>query len=150
MSVGNSEERIWLAKYRAYTLASLGSTLKPRHSQKTNMEGKIIGNRTRPFAYTFRATDKERQIIDEKIKQSGLTMTEFVIRAITDKSITVVENAGEILTELKRQGNNLNQAVRNYYCDNGTGAELDSCVRKLKELYSVLIAAIDGKNNAAS
>ena len=39
-------------------------------------------------------------------------MTEFVIRAITDKPITVVENVGEILTELKRQGNNLNQAVR--------------------------------------
>ncbi len=39
-------------------------------------------------------------------------MTEFVIRAITDKPITVVESAGEILSELKRQGNNLNQAVR--------------------------------------
>ena len=77
--------------------------------------GKIIGNRTRPFAYTFRATDKERQIIDEKIKQSGLTMTEFVIRAIKDKPFTVIENAGELLVELKRQGNNLNQAVRNNY-----------------------------------
>ena len=55
-------------------------------------------------------------------------MTEFIIRAITGKPINVVENAGEILTELKRQGNNLDQAVRNYYCDNDTGAELDSCV----------------------
>ncbi len=77
-------------------------------------------------------------------------MTEFILRAIMDKPITVVENAGEILTELKRQGNNLNQAVRNYYCDNDTRAELDSCVRKLKELYGVLIAAMDGKKDAAS
>ena len=77
-------------------------------------------------------------------------MTEFVIRAITNKPITVVENAGEILTELKRQGNNLNQAVRNYYCDNDTRAELNSCVSKLKELYKSVIAAMGGTNNAAT
>lgn len=139
--VGNSEERIWLAKYRRQAVASLGSTLRPRINEQG---GKIIGNRTRPFAYTFRATDKERQIIDEKIKQSGLTMTEFVIRAITGKPITVVDDAGEILTELKRQGNNLNQAVRNYYYDNDMRAELSSCVSKLKELYKSLIAAVGG------
>ncbi len=77
-------------------------------------------------------------------------MTEFVIRAITDKPITVVESAGEILSELKRQGNNLNQAVRNYYCDNDTRAELDLCVSKLKELYKSLVMAIGGTNNAAT
>ena len=77
-------------------------------------------------------------------------MTEFVIRAITDKHITVVENAGEILTELKRQGNNLNQAVRNYYCDNDTRAELNSCISKLKELYKSLVLAMGGTSNATS
>lgn len=117
---------------------------------KNEQGGIIISNRKRPFAYTFRATDKERQIIDEKLKQSGLTMTEFVIRAITDKSVTVVENAGEILTELKRQGNNLNQAVRNYYYDNDTRADLQSCVKELKQTYKSLVVAIGGASNAAS
>lgn len=110
----------------------------------TNKEGKFIGNRTRPFAYTFRATDKERQIIDVKIKQSGLTMTEFVIRAIMDKPIIVVENTGEILTELKRQGNNLNQAVRNYYCDNDTRTELLSCVKDLRQTYKSIVTVMGG------
>ena len=32
--------------------------------------------------------------------------------ALTDKPVTVIPNGGEILQELKRQGNNLNQAVR--------------------------------------
>lgn len=77
-------------------------------------------------------------------------MTEFVIRAITNKSITVIENAGEILTELKRQGNNLNQAVRNYYCDNDTRAEIQACVKELKETYQSIIAVIEGTSNAAS
>lgn len=129
--------------------SSLESALRP-HIKQNERGGIIIGNRTRPFAYTFRATDKERQIIDEKIKQSGLTMTEFVIRAITDKSITVVENVGEILTELKRQGNNLNQAVRNYYCDNDMRGELNLCVFRLKELYKSLIVAMGETSNAAT
>lgn len=106
--------------------------------------GKIIGNRTRSFAYTFRATDKERQIIDEQIKQSGLTMTEFVIRAIKDKPITIIENAGEILTELKRQGNNLNQAVRNNYYGIETEWELKDCIGELKKLYRKIAIAVGG------
>ena len=77
-------------------------------------------------------------------------MTEFVIRAITDKLVIVVENVGEILTELKRQGNNLNQAVRNYYYDNDMRAELNLSVSKLKELYKSMIAAMGGTNNAST
>ena len=57
---------------------------------------------------------------------------------------------GEILTELKRQGNNLNQAVRNYYYDNDTRAELLSCVKDLRQTYKTIIAAMGGANNAAS
>lgn len=56
-------------------------------------------------------------------------MTEFVIRAITGKPIVVVEHASELLAELKRQGNNLNQAVRNGYY--GIDTE-----REIKKLYS--------------
>lgn len=48
-------------------------------------------------------------------------MTAFVIRAITEKPITVIENGTEILAELKRQGNNLNQITRNSY--NGLATE---------------------------
>ncbi len=77
-------------------------------------------------------------------------MTEFVIRAITGKPITVVENAGEILIELKRQGNNLNQMVRNCYYDNDTRAEMQSCVKVLKETYKSIIAVIEGEKECRS
>lgn len=77
-------------------------------------------------------------------------MTEFVIRTITDKPITVVESVGEIIAELKRQGNNLNQAVRNYYCDNDTRAELLSCVKALRQAYKSIVTAMSGTSNAAS
>ena len=51
-------------------------------------------------------------MIDEKLKASGLTMTEFIIRAITGKPDVSIPNVGEIVTELKRQGNNLNKLAK--------------------------------------
>lgn len=71
-------------------------------------------------------------------------MTEFVIRSITDKSITVIENGSEILAELKRQGNNLNQAVRNSYNGLATEEEIRSCIAELKKLYRRITIAIGG------
>ena len=59
-------------------------------------------------------------------------MTEFIIRAITGKPIVVVEHASELLAELKRQGNNLNQAVRNGYYGIDTEREIKSCIAELK------------------
>lgn len=69
-------------------------------------------------------------------------MTDFIIRTITGKSVTVIENAPELLTELKRQGNNLNQAVKNYYFDNSTKEQILSCVDKLKEVYKSVLTAV--------
>ena len=67
------------------------------------MGGNVIENRTRPFAYTFRTNEKEKNLIDKAISASGLTMREFVIRAIINKPVIVIERGGEILAELKRK-----------------------------------------------
>ena len=68
-------------------------------------------------------------------------MTAFVIRAITEKPITVIENGTEILAELKRQGNNLNQITRNSLA---TEKEIRSCIDELKKLYGKISVAIGG------
>lgn len=110
-----------------------------------NEEGENnIGNRTRPFAYTFRANENEKNLIDKAISASGLTMREFVIRAIINKLVIVIERGGEILAELKRHGNNLNQAVRNNYYGSNTEREIKSCIADLKELYRKISVAAGG------
>ena len=101
-------------------------------------------NRNRPYAYTFRATEREREIIDEKLKASGLTMTDFIIKAITEKSVIVFENAGETLNELKRQGNNLNQLVKNNYYGMAMKRELSDCIAELKSAYKAIVNAVGG------
>ena len=72
-------------------------------------------------------------------------MREFVIRAITNKAIIVIEQGGEILAELKRQGNNLNQAVRNNYNGKDTEREIKSCIAELKKLYRKISETAGGE-----
>ena len=67
-----------------------------------------------------------------------------MIRSIIDKPITVIKSGNEILAELKRQGNNLNQAVKNNYNGLATEEELKSCIVELKRLYRKISIAIGG------
>ena len=70
-----------------------------------------------------------------------------------DMSLSIGQNAGyinsiesgkEISAELKRQGNNLNQAVKNIYFGDITEQELLSVVDDCKSLYRRLSSAIGG------
>lgn len=126
-----------------FQIASLGDTPNTPNDKKRK-GGESIGRRTRPFAYNFRASEQEKNLIDRAIEKSGLTITEFVIRSITDKPITVMENGNEILAELKRQGNNLNQVVRNSYNGLATEEEIRSCIAELKKLYRKISIAMGG------
>ena len=89
-------------------------------------------------------TEEEKELIDGKVKASGLSKTDFLIKALSDKPIVCIDNGAEILIELKRQGNNLNQAVKSNYFGKATESELLSAVGKCKEVYSAIIAAIGG------
>ncbi len=71
-------------------------------------------------------------------------MTDFLIRSITEKQITVIKNGNEILAELKRQGNNLNQVARNNYNGIVTEEEIKECIKSLKELYRKISIVIGG------
>lgn len=92
----------------------------------------------------FRANENEKNLIDKAISASGLTMREFIIRAIINKPVIVIERGGEILAELKRHGNNLNQAVMNNYYGLNTEREIKSCIADLKELYRKISVASGG------
>lgn len=126
-----------------FQIASLGETPNTPNNKKIK-GGKIIGNRIRQFAHNFRASEQEKNLIDSAIVKSGLTITDFVIRSIIDKPITVIENGNEILAELKRQGNNLNQVARKSYNGLATEEEIKACIKSLKELYRKISIAIGG------
>jgi hypothetical protein len=72
-------------------------------------------NKKRPKQITFRASQEEYKIIQTKIKKSGLKQQDFLLNMAMEKEIVFVEGLTELLTEVKRQGNNLNQLTRKLY-----------------------------------
>ena len=101
-------------------------------------------NRALAYAYSFRVSADEKQLLDEKVTASGLNRTDYLIRALSDKPIVSIASGNEILAELKRQGNNLNQAVKNNYFGDITEQELLSVVDECKSLYKRISSAIGG------
>ena len=80
-------------------LASLGEMLSPKTPLQTKKQlfggttiEKKTAKRNRPITYSFRVSERERRIIDEKVKTSGLSRTDFLIRALTDKPVTMIAN----------------------------------------------------------
>ena len=53
----------------------------------------------------------EKFVIAENARKAHMTESEFVRRAALEKDVVVIDGAAELLAELRRQGNNLNQLV---------------------------------------
>lgn len=66
-------------------------------------------SRSRPKQVKFWASEKELKEIKKKAEKSKLTQSEYLLRSALDKKIIVVEGLKDILLELSREGNNLNQ-----------------------------------------
>lgn len=65
--------------------------------------------RKRNIPIPIRVTEKELQIIERKAHKAKLDRTNYLIAAALGKKITIVEGINDMLPELKRIGNNLNQ-----------------------------------------
>lgn len=69
-------------------------------------------SRARPKQVKFWASEKELEQIKKKVKKSKLTQSEYLLRSALDKNILVVDGLKEILIELSREGNNINQIAK--------------------------------------
>lgn len=69
-------------------------------------------NRTRPKQIVIRVSEEELAQIKEKVEQSGTSQQEYILRSVLEQSITNTDGIKEIVPELKRVGNNLNQTAR--------------------------------------
>ena len=61
---------------------------------------------------SFRLNDKEYALLQRKLAASGLSLTEFFIETIRKGKVIVINDFIPLLSELKRQGVNLNQLTR--------------------------------------
>ena len=68
--------------------------------------------RTRSHQVSFRLNDKEYALLRRKLAASGKSLTEFFIETIRKGKVMVISDFIPLLSELKRQGVNLNQLAR--------------------------------------
>ena len=68
--------------------------------------------RTRSHQVSFRLNDKEYAMLQRKHAASGKSLTEFFIETISKGKVIVINDFIPLLSELKRQGVNLNQLTR--------------------------------------
>ena len=68
--------------------------------------------RTRSHQVSFRLSDKENALLQEQLAASQLSLTKFFIETISKGKVIVISDFVPLLSELKRQGVNLNQLAR--------------------------------------
>ena len=60
----------------------------------------------------FSITENEKKEIDKKVKCSGLSQKEYLLKCALEKEVINMEPLKDIILEMKRQGNNLNQVAK--------------------------------------
>ena len=88
--------------------------------------------------YAFRVSEKDLETIKHKASKAKLTVTDYITKCAINKKIIVVEGLPEVVTELKRIGNNLNQLTRLSNMREVSVVNLSETEDKLNEIYFVL------------
>ena len=78
-----------------------------------------MANKSRPKQLSFRVSEEEYQQLQEKISESGKNQQEYILSCVLEKQIVNTDGIKELLPELKRIGNNLNQIAKR--CGEGVG-----------------------------
>jgi hypothetical protein len=74
-------------------------------------------NKTRPKQLSFRVSEEEYRQLQEKILESGKNQQEYILSCVLEKQIVNTDGIKELIPELKRIGNNLNQIAKR--CNEG-------------------------------
>ena len=90
-------------------------------------------NRKRNKNISFRVTDQELYLIREKINASGMSVRDYFFSCINNTEIIIKPHGNEIVCELKRIGNNINQIAYNSNVGN-----IKNCCNQLDLIYSEL------------
>ena len=72
-----------------------------------------LPNRKRSKQVKIYLSDDEYEQFIEKVAKSKLNQTDYFVRCVTGKKITVIDGLKETLTEIKRIGANVNQISKN-------------------------------------
>ncbi|MFH5851694.1 plasmid mobilization protein [Clostridium perfringens] len=93
-------------------------------------------NRKREKQIKFYVNEKEYEQIKKKVEKSKLKQQEYLIKSALNKKIIVIDGLKEILLELSREGNNLNQIAKKI--NEGEQRDIKEMKNKLNDLWDLI------------
>jgi len=101
-------------------------------------------SRKRKFLVGFWLDDDEYLLLKNKISQSGLTCSGYLRKSSLEKNITVIPGIRDLIIEIKRIGNNLNQITRSVNEGSLTilGDNIENIKDDLKSVWEKLAEAL--------
>ena len=93
-------------------------------------------NRKREKQIKFYVNEKEYDQIKKKVEKSKLKQQEYLIESALNKKIIVIDGLKEILLELSREGNNLNQIAKKI--NEGEQKDIKEMKNKLNNLWDLI------------
>ena len=97
-----------------------------------------MAKRKRNQTISIRLTPTEKKEIITKAKQAQMTLTDYLIECSRNTNIKVTD-LSEVLVELKRIGNNLNQIARKANSRKFFFAKLDSVIEGQRKIYDAIL-----------
>lgn len=86
----------------------------------------------------IRITPEEKMKIALKSKQANQNISEYLIKSAVNNEIVVINDLPEMVTELRRIGNNINQLTKLANSRIITCVELDSTKKELQKIWQSL------------
>jgi len=86
----------------------------------------------------IRVTPEEKMLITLKSKQAKQSISEFLIKSSTGNEIVIINGLPEMVTELRRIGNNINQLTRLANSRVITCVDLEGTKKELQKLWQSL------------
>ncbi|MGU8450872.1 plasmid mobilization relaxosome protein MobC (plasmid) [Clostridium perfringens] len=93
-------------------------------------------NRKREKQIKFYVNEKEYDQIKKKVEKSKLKQQDYLIKSALNKKIIVIDGLKEILLELSREGNNLNQIAKKI--NEGEQKDIKELKNKLNNLWDLI------------
>ena len=97
-----------------------------------------MANRKRNQTISIRLTTEEKKKIVAKAKQAQMTLTNYLIECSGNTEITVTD-LSEVLVELKRIGNNLNQIAKKANSRRFFFGKFDSVIEGQRKIYDAIL-----------
>lgn len=119
------------------------SLIKKKNTEKKATPAKPKANRKRSERLSLFLTAEEKNLITDTADEAGISRTDLIMKAVREQQPIVITGVGELMLELNRQANNLNQLARKVNSYNRvSNAEIQKTIIACRMAYKELIRFI--------